>query len=269
MKLRVSAAAWLIVICPICGYSADSPHLGPLPNAQAVAVADAIAMADIPGGAFLMGSNTPGYQNGFPQHPVGVPAFRLGRYDVTFDQYDAFARATRRPLPPDEGWGRADRPVINVEWRDIQEFIGWLNRGSKRHFRLPSEAEWEYAARAGTTTAYWWGNEPNPDYANMATNTGKDVWPFTSPVGSFPMNPFGLYDMLGNVWQFVMDCRHLTYAAAPSDGSAWIDADCDSRVVRGGYYGSLRLGMRSNSRAAAGEHFHSMGLGFRLAESLH
>lgn len=194
--------------------------------------------------------------------------FRMARYDVTFDQYDAYARATHRPLPPDEGWGRGPRPVINVEWSDIQAFIAWLNQGTGRRFRLPSEAEWEYAARAGTRTAYWWGDEPDSNQANTATNGGRDVWHFSSPVGSFPANPFGLYDMHGDVWQFVADCRHLTYVQAPIDGSAWLDGDCDSRVVRGGYYGSLKLGMRSNSRGAAGERFHSMGLGFRLAESI-
>jgi formylglycine-generating enzyme required for sulfatase activity len=225
-----------------------------------------MAMAVIPAGEFQMGSDDTGYQNGYPRHAVHIAEFRMGRYAVTFDQYDAFARATNRPLLPDEGWGRGARPLINVDWSQVLAFIDWVNAGSRRHFRLPSESEWEYAARAHTTTAYWWGDEPNPDDANTAADTGKDVWQFTAPVGSFPANPFGLFDVLGNVWQFVQDCRHLTYLGAPADGSAWVDGNCDSRVVRGGYYGSLRVGMRSNSRGAAGEHFHSMGLGFRLAE---
>jgi formylglycine-generating enzyme required for sulfatase activity len=232
--------------------------------ADAKGVASSIVLIELPEGEFLMGSNNAGYQGGNPQHRVHVAAFRMAKYDITFDQFDVFARSTGRPLAPDEGWGRGDRPVINVDWFQIHGFIEWLNRGSGYHFRLPTEAEWEYAARAGTSTTYWWGDEPNSDYANTSVNRGRDIWPFTSPVGRFPANPFGLADMLGNVWQVVQDCRHLTYDGAPADGSAWLTGACDSRVARGGYFGSIRIGIRSFTRAAVGEHFHSMGLGFRV-----
>jgi formylglycine-generating enzyme required for sulfatase activity len=229
------------------------------------AVAASVALADIPAGSFLMGSSDVGFQGGRPQHRVTLGRFRMGKYDITFDQYDAFARSTGRPLPPDEGWGRGDRPVINLDWQQIQSFVAWLNKGTGRHFRLPTEAEWEYAARAGTSTIYWWGDEPNSDLANTAVNRGRDTWEFTSPVGSFPGNPFGLYDMLGNVWQVVQDCRHLTYAGAPANGEAWVGGECDSRIARGGCFGSMRIGIRTYTRAAVGEHFRSMDLGFRLA----
>ena len=232
------------------------------------AVARSIQMVNLPGGRFTMGVDPEtGFQNGYPQHEVTVEPFRMGRYEITFAQYDAFARATGRPLPADEGWGRGDRPVIHVSWADAQAFADWLNAGVGRRFHLPSEAEWEYAARGGTTSLYWWGDAPDPNLANTAANQGKDTWEDTSPVGRFPANPFGLYDVLGNVWEMVADCRHPTYEGAPTDGSAWVDKDCDSRIARGGAYGSIARGMQSAARAAVGEQFDSMGLGFRLAEN--
>jgi formylglycine-generating enzyme required for sulfatase activity len=259
---RIACAALVLALCG-CARTAGKPGAD-----TPAAVAQAIAMADIPAGRFVMGTDeAAGFQNGHPAHPVSVPAFRLGRYDVTFDQYDAFARATGRALPGDEGWGRGERPVIHVDWSDIQAFIGWLNTAAGRHFRLPSEAEWEYAARGGTTTLYWWGDQPDPNMANTSANTGRDKWEFTSPVGAFPANTYGLYEVLGNVWQVVADCRHPSYNGAPADGSAWTAGDCDSRVVRGGFYGSIRRGMQVAARGAVGEHFDSMGVGFRVAEN--
>jgi len=244
---------------------------GPVPRPTAdtpKAVAATLDMVDIPAGHYIMGTEpSVSFQNGFPPHPVNVGAFRLARYDATFDQYDAFARATNRDLPTDEGWGRGERPVIHVSWRDAHAFIEWLNAGTNRHFRLPSEAEWEYAARGGTSTLYWWGDQPDPNKANTATNAGADHYRYTSPVGVFPANPFGLYDVSGNVWQFTEDCRHGSYEGAPVDGSAWLEGVCDSRVVRGGSYASIRRGMMIAAHAAAGETFDSTELGFRLAES--
>lgn len=233
------------------------------------AVARTLALADLPGGIFMMGTDEAvGFQNGYPRHQVNVMPFRIGKYEVTFAQYDAFARTTGRPLPADEGWGRGDRPVIHVSWADARAFAEWLSSGTGRRFRLPSEAEWEYAARGGTTTLYWWGDMPNPDMANTAADTGKDTYPNTAPVGRFPANPFGLHDMLGNVWELVEDCRKPSYEGAPADGTAWIDKDCDSRAVRGGAFGSVARGMQSAARGAAGEHFDSAGMGFRLAEDM-
>lgn len=232
-----------------------------------VKVAGSIQMIQVPGGKFIMGTpSETGFQNGYPPHEVSVQPFRVGKYEVTFAQYDAFARATRRPLPADEGWGRDDRPVIHVDWSDVHAFIDWLNQGSGRKFRLPSESEWEYAARGGTTTLYWWGDEPNPDLANTVANTGKDQWQATAPVGQFPANGFGLHDVLGNVWEVVADCRYPDYEGAPNDGSARLGGDCDSRMARGGCYASIRRGMQIAARAAVGEKFESMGVGFRLAE---
>jgi formylglycine-generating enzyme required for sulfatase activity len=273
--MRRACSLALVALALIAACSKQPPAQQPVVQAPAAATADVAAalvqkieMVDIPVGRFWMGTDgESGFQNGYPRHEVTIGAFRMGKYEVTFDQYDAFARATGRALPADEGWGRGDRPVIHVNWNDIHAFIDWLNQGGRR-FRLPSEAEWEYAARGGTTTLYWWGDEPDASHANASANTGADQWEFTAPVGRFPVNPFGLHDVLGNVWEIVADCRHPTYDGAPTDGRAWIDSDCDSRVVRGGYYGSIQRGMQVAARAAAGEHFDSMGLGFRLAEDL-
>ncbi len=247
----------------ICGPAAAA---SPSPARQ---VASSIALADIPAGQFVMGADpAAGFQNGFPPHRVNIRRFRMSRYDVTFAQYDAYARATGRPLPPDEGWGRDNRPVIHVSWNDAKAFIRWLNTGAHRRFRLPTEAEWEYAARGGTTTAYWWGDKPDQDKANIAGVKGKDRWPFTSPVGSFPANPFGLYDVLGNVWQLVEDCRLPDYQHAPRDGSAARTSMCVVHVARGGCYGSMTRGMQSAARGGAGADFESRSLGFRLAEDI-
>jgi formylglycine-generating enzyme required for sulfatase activity len=259
----LAAAAMLVASCttnnfPAARSAADSP----------LAVAARIEMVNIPAGRFVMGTDpSVSFQNGFPRHGVNIAAFRMARNVVTFDEYDAFARATGRNLPTDEGWGRGNRPVINVSWRDAQAFVLWLNRGTRRQFRLPSEAEFEYAARAGATTLYWWGDEPDPDKANTAANVGRDQYPYTSPVGAFPPNAFGLHDMAGNIWQMTQDCRHGSYEGAPVDGSAWLDGPCTGRVVRGGGFGGIRRAMQTAARAAAGETFESAELGFRLAEN--
>lgn len=233
----------------------------------AAAVAASLSMVRVPPGEFVMGTlPAAGFQNGTPPHVVRVPAFRLGASEVTFDQYDAFALATGRGLPPDEGWGRGSRPVIHVGWTDVHAFIDWLNAGTGRRFRLPTEAEWEYAARAGSTSLYPWGDTVDHALVNNSVDAGRDQWPYTAPVDQFPPNAFGLHDMLGNVWEFVQDCRHPTYEGAPADGSAWLDGACDSRIVRGGSWGSTSRGVQTAARGAASEHFESMDLGFRLAE---
>jgi formylglycine-generating enzyme required for sulfatase activity len=258
------ALAWLVAGCSR-GKSVAPDSLTDTPQA----VAATIEMIPIPAGRFIMGTEPEvSFQNGFPPHAVQVAAFRLARHVVSFEQYDAFARATQRELPIDEGWGRGSRPVIHVTWRDAQAFIAWLNQGTGRRYRLPSEAEFEYAMRAGTTSLYWWGDEPNPNMANTAADVGRDQYPFTSPVDAFPRNPFGLHDMGGNVWQMTQDCRHGSYDGAPTDGSAWVEASCDGRVVRGGGFGGKRRAMQSAARAATGETFDSAEMGFRLAESL-
>lgn len=244
-----------------------------VPQTREVATASAITgtlvMQDIPAGGFVMGTDPAlGFQNGYPPHDVAIEAFRLAATEVTFAQYDAFAGATGRELPPDEGWGRESRPVVHISWNDAQAFVAWLNEGTGRRFRLPTEAEWEYAARAGTTSLYGWGDQVDHARVNNSVDEGPDRFAFTAPVGSFPANDFGLFDMLGNVWELVEDCWYPSYEAAPADGSARRDGACVSRVARGGSWGSTSRGVQIAARGAAGDQFASMDLGFRLAEDV-
>jgi len=255
-----------MALIPLFGLLAGDVLAVELPDRAAVLAT--IKLVDLAGGEFVMGTDArPGEQQGFPPHTVMIAPFALGTTLVTFDQYDAFARATGRALAQDEGWGRSDRPVINVNRREMLAFIQWLNRGSHRQFRLPSEAEFEYAARAGTTTPYFWGDATISDYANTASNTGRDVYAYTSPVGSFLPNAWGLFDMVGNVWEMTQDCRHADFVGAPSNGGAWMGEPCDSYIVRGGWYRSVTRGVQVTSRSAASASFRSTGLGFRIAAS--
>jgi formylglycine-generating enzyme required for sulfatase activity len=167
-------------------------------------------MVVIPAGKFRMGDiQGGGGSDEQPVHDVSVKRFAMGRYEVTFAEYDKFAEATARTKPSDNGWGRGNRPVINVSWNNATAYAKWLTEQTGHHYRLPTEAEWEYSARAGTTTKYWWGNTASHEYANYGKDkccsglaTGKDRWKYTSPVGSFAANPFGLFDTAGNVWEW-------------------------------------------------------------------
>lgn len=240
----------------VAGLCASLAHGEPVPLPR---------MVDIPAGTFTMGAPADAdAQQGKPQHAVTIRAFRLGETEVTFAQYDAFARATHRTLPQDDGLGRGERPVINIDHADMEAYVGWLNRASgQRGYRLPSEAEWEYAAHAGTTTAFAWGNDPDPRYANTR---GGDAFALTAPVRSFLPNAWGLYDMAGNVWEAVADCRFPDYVGAPADGSARTRPDCESYVIRGGDYSSSRRGQKPTARSAAGMTYRSTSLGFRVAQ---
>lgn len=263
IRRRPIAILFAIAACTLAGcVPGDHRGSGDAAMRAKLQIISSINMVAIPGGRFLMGTAAPDGQQGYPQHAVAINPFRIAETDVTFDQYDAFVRATSLPRPQDEGFGRGDRPVINVSWTEMNSFIAWLNAGTGHRFRLPSEAEWEYAARAGTTTAYYWGDTVTPHLANA----GDPRFQGTSPVRAFKANAFGLYDMAGNVWQAVEDCRHATYDGAPDNGSSWVDAPCDSRIARGGFYGSITRGIRVTARSAVGETFRSMGLGFRVAE---
>jgi formylglycine-generating enzyme required for sulfatase activity len=190
----------------------------------------------IPAGKFRMGDTAgTGEPDEKPVHDVSVGAFRISKYEVTFAQYDAFATAMGKELPPDQGWGRGDRPVVNVSWDDAQEFIGWVNRQTGGKYRLPTEAEWEYAARAGSTSPYPWGRKFKRSLANTVDNTGAQDWWWTAPVGTFPSNAFGLFDMVGNVSEWTQDCYVMRYLS--SDEPVKAKGEC-VRVTRGGSWNS-------------------------------
>ena len=235
-------------------------------------------MVAIPGGTFRMGDlSGEGDDHEKPVRTVTVPAFQLGKYEVTFAQWDACVAdgGCNGYSPDDEGWGRGDRPVINVSWYDVQSFIDWLNDRTGGNFRLPSEAEWEYAARAGTKTKYSWGDDIDFD-GNWANCDGCDThwegdhwgdrWDYTAPVGSFPANAWGLHDMHGNVWEPVQDCWHDSYQGAPTDGSAWTSGDCSWHMIRGGSWDFLWGGLRSATRYRSDRSNRDSNDGFRLAQ---
>jgi formylglycine-generating enzyme required for sulfatase activity len=226
-------------------------------------------MAVIPAGRFLMGSpddQLGRHDNEGPQHEVHIAQpFALGVYAVTFKEYDLFCQKTGRDKPKDENWGRESQPVINVSWHDAQAYCEWLSEQTSQSYRLPSEAEWEYACRAGTKTPFNTGDAIDSDQANFAmTHIGS------LPVGSFAPNAFGLYDMHGNVWEWIQDCWHDNYQNAPDDGSAWQDengGDCSRRVARGGswYYFPQHLRSAFRDRYISGD--ADFYLGFRIARA--
>lgn len=262
--------------------------------------ADCPEMVTIPAGSFVMGSpkSEPGrFDAEGPQHAVAVASFALGKYEVTVAQFAAFLKATEyQPEPCDRllgltwtiaaggrvespGFAESPRqPAVCLSWVDAQAYIKWLN-GRLAHrldadgpYRLPSEAEWEYAARAGTTTARWWGEAIGKARANC--NGCGSAWDNVrfAPVGSFGPNPFGLYDMLGNAWQWTADCWNESYTGAPADGSAWLAGDCSKHVLRGGSWDNLPSLIRSAARSRADarnrDFDYASYAGFRLAKTL-
>jgi formylglycine-generating enzyme required for sulfatase activity len=201
-------------------------------------------MVVIPAGRFLMGSppdEPERLDSEGPQHEVRIAKpFALGVYAVTFDDYDRFCDSAQREKPKDKGWGRGNRPVINVIWEDARAYCAWLSEQTGRTYRLPSEAEWEYACRAGTDTPFHFGAHIGTDQANFNgeyTYNGSAKGEYrqrTMPVGAFPPNAFELYDLHGNVWEWCQDAWHGSYEGAPTDGSAWEAGGSVARVARGG-----------------------------------
>ena len=225
-------------------------------------------MVEIPGGSFRMGcvSGQNCYDDEHPVHTVRVGSFALSKYEVTFEEYDRFTAATDRKPADDKGWGRGRRPVINVSWEDAVAYVKWLSGQTGERYRLPSEAEWEYAARAGSETAYSWGNEIGRNRANCEGCGSQWDNGQTAPVGSFGPNGWGLHDMHGNMLEWVQDCRNDSYRGAPSDGSAWERGKCSRRVMRGGSWISDPRHLRAAYRFRhASPSDRSGDFGFRVA----
>jgi formylglycine-generating enzyme required for sulfatase activity len=224
-------------------------------------------MVVVPGGTFIMGApegEEGRYGAERPQHEVTIQPFAIGRYEVTFVEWDACVAAGKLgcSTEPEARWGRGRQPVINVSWYAAQEYVAWLKEETGEYYRLPSEAKCEYAARAGTTTRYWWGDEITPENANYG-DIGK-----ATDVGAYGANVFGLHDTAGNVWEWAEDCWNGSYERAPQNGAAWLEGDCWQRVVRGGSWsnepGHLRSAMRGGSRPEGGAY----DMGFRVARTL-
>jgi len=204
-----------------------------------------------------------------PVQTIDIPKpFAIGLFPVTFAEYDRFADTYGRPNPDDQGWGRADQPVVNVSWEDAVTYAKWLSRATGRTYRLPTDAEWEYAARAGTTTRFWWGDKAGTARANCAECGSLWSGEKSAPIGRFPANPFGLYDMAGNVWQWVADCWHDKAEDFPTDGTALDKEGCGKRIIRGGAWSFPPKEMRSANRWRDFPTRSSDDTGFRLVREL-
>ena len=220
----------------------------------------------VPAGEFVMGS-TQKPSEGPPHHVTIRRAFAIGRREVTFAEWDRCTAAGGCAYAPtDQGWGRGDRPVINLSWADAKGYVEWLSKDTGKSYRLPTEAEWEYAARAGTSTAYWWGEEAEKDRARCADCGDKATG--TAPAGSFRPNGFGLYDSSGNVAEWVEDCWNPSYKGAPADGRAWTSGDCSLRVLRGGSFLDKAASVTTTARFRYDNDVRYYANGFRLARDL-
>lgn len=249
----------------------------PAPGAQTPAEAGPIAtlkdcnacpvMLALPAGSFVMGSNSSDPSEK-PAHRVTLQApFALGRYEVTVGEWNACVEAGACPRIPSSAGAGANLPMRDVSWDDVQQYLKWLNSVSNRTFRLPTEAEWEYAARGGTSTRYWWGEQMKG--GNASCKGCGQPWNADSPppVGSFVANPFGFYDMNGSVWEWVADCWHNSYKGAPIDGGAWDDPGCRTRVIRGGSWLEDGTYMLSTTRFKYDASVRQSQNGFRVART--
>jgi formylglycine-generating enzyme required for sulfatase activity len=245
-------------------------------------------MVVVPAGSFMMGAPPGEPQRSDaegPQHKVTFARpFAMGRYAVSFDEWDAAQRdkdwqaVTGRAArsPKDYGWGRTDRPAIDVDWDDAKAYTKWLSAKTGKDYRLPSEAEWEYACRAATATPFWWGSAITPEQANYDGNYvyagGGQKGEYrqeTLPVKSFEPNSWGLYQVHGNVWEWCEDVWHNSYIGAPTDGSAWTTEDGSrQRVLRGGSWYMYSQELRAASRSRLDTTYRDYGIGFRVARTL-
>ena len=228
---------------------------------------DCSELVVVPAGEFKMGSGETIYEK--PEHRVVIAnPFAIGRREVTFEEWDrCFDAGGCRYRPDDHGWGRGDRPVIDVSWDDAKTFVAWLSQKTGKEYRLPSEAEWEYAARAGTNSPFWWGRTASNGNANCEDCTGTPPRQ-TLPTGSFRPNGFGLFDVAGNAAEWVEDCWNESYRGAPVDGSAWTTGQCRQRGLRGGSFASRANVIRSAARFRYDQDVRYYANGFRVARDL-
>jgi formylglycine-generating enzyme required for sulfatase activity len=224
-------------------------------------------MVVLPGGLFVMGSPANEIGRGRdegPQREVSIPPFAIGKYEITFAQWDAClgGGGCNGYSPADSGWGRGSRPVTNVSWEDAQAYLDWLNqRAGGLRYRLATEAEWEYAARAGVSDAYAFGSRLTTTQATYRVRT-------TTAVGEHDANAFQLFDLHGNVAEWVEDCYAANYELAPIDGAAVQADECTRRVFRGGGFADQAPALRAAARRAAAPAQRTTGVGFRVARSL-
>jgi formylglycine-generating enzyme required for sulfatase activity len=287
---RLAAIAVCLFSVLLSGAAAGAE---PVPKTQFRDCPRCPEMVIVPAGEFVMGSSKAesGHTDEKPQHTVRfAEPFGVGKFEVTFDQWDACTAAGRCPAAADDGYGRGNYPVINVSWNDAMGYVAWLSESTGRRYRLLSEAVFEYAARAGTQTPWFWGEAPDSwgsrsacEYANTHDEAGKEAHPMyvwshhqcndgygeNAPVGKYKPNAFGLHDILGNVREWVEDCHQVGYESAPADGSVRAHSGaCEKRVVRGGAWVDGPSTSRSAYRYAEVENFRNYQVGFRVAGDL-
>lgn len=233
-----------------------------LPAADYVEPNTGMEFMEIPGGNYVMGDDTDRFAK--PAHAVTIQPFLFGRYEVTFDQYGLFCKATGRAVPTDQGWGMETRPVINVSWQDAVAFTEWLSKKTGRTFRLPSESEWEYAARAEASTIYPWGDGLGENMANCRDCESPWSGKTTAPVGSFSPNGFGLFDMNGNVYEWTLDAKSGSYEGAPVDGSARTAEGPVDRITRGGSWMRVSKHITASTRCWDRQDRQLSEVGFRV-----
>ncbi len=232
------------------------------------------SMVIVPSGRFTMGSKLE--DNSMPRRNIRIPkAFAISRFEITFSDYAKFAEATERELPSDNRWGRGNRPVINVSWNDAVAYTEWLSEVTGKRYRLPSESEWEYAARAGTETTFWWG-EAGAEADGMANCRRGCNSEYTglfssksAPVGSYPANPFGLHDTAGNAAEWVQDCYQTHLLEMPTNGQPLELPECEQRSIRGGSYADSVGQIGSHIRTGRAPDSVEGTVGFRVVVELY
>ena len=233
------------------------------PAKQAAASIREPEMISLRGGSFAMGSNEDASEK--PVRQVTVKPFAMGKFPVSVQEWNACAAAKACGFT---ATGKDDAPVTNISWNDAKQYVAWLAETTRKPYRLPSEAEWEYAARGGTQTRYWWGDQFQQGMVNCRNCSDIPANDQPVKVGSLKPNPFGLFDMGGGVDQWVEDCWHKTYQGAPADGSAWVENECPSRVIRSGSWRKDSGYARTSSRGSYDTNVRYPTHGFRIALSL-
>ncbi len=262
MRRALTAGALFLAFCSIPCFPGDialSADGKPDAPKSTVNPKDGYELVYIPAGEFRMGSpEGEGNDNEHPRHGVYLDGYHIGKDEVTVGRFRRYCRDNGKTMPDQMGHGDTD-PVIDVTWEDAVAYCGWAG------LRLPTEAEWEKAARGGTGTTYWWGDVPSHNQANYTGKAGKDAWDDVSPVGSFPPNPFGLHDTAGNVWEWVSDRYGAEYYAHSPRRNPQGPETGDSRVMRGGCWDSPADFIRPAQRDWDAPGYSSTLLGFRCA----
>jgi formylglycine-generating enzyme required for sulfatase activity/serine/threonine protein phosphatase PrpC len=226
-------------------------------------------MIRVPGAEFRMGGASGIIAaDEVPRHMVTIKSFMVSVYEITFAEYDRFAKATKRKLPDNSGWDRKTHPVSNISWDEALAYTRWMSKQTGKQYRLLSESEWEYVARAGITKSFWWGNSAGSSNAHCFDCKSDYSTSKPAKIGTYKPNQFGLYDTAGNLFEWVHDCYHRNYKEAPTDGSVWEGGDCKVRVARGGAYQSPASSMRAENREKFPSDRGQYNVGIRVARDL-